>query len=224
MTRALKAYSVLEHDENTGGIVFAKTNGAARSIGSGQFADGDFHSVYARRTPWADAFVDTGNVPASIAIAHGWSFECWCGAMVDEDALQEKGLPIDGAIGTVNGGTVYCSQACKDAAAEDRRLRKIHELAMLATLAELVLCRFPDAKILGDKSYAYAERRDEAFIVDSARVWFEFPGMKHAPATIELMRKYCIVGPLVPEFHCCNGDREAFEAWAKEQKTKRAQP
>lgn len=47
----LKAYSVTEEYENTGGIIFAEHNIVARRIGASEYADGDFHAVTCRRAP-----------------------------------------------------------------------------------------------------------------------------------------------------------------------------
>ncbi len=223
MTRPLKAYSVLEHDEYTGGIVFARTAAQARRDGANAFHGGDPDYVFSRREPWADAYVETGQVPAALAVAHGWNFECWCGARISEDEHVDRGLPIEGILGTVNG-SAYCSQACVDHEREHKRQSAIHKGAMLGILREMLIRRMPDARILEDRLHAYAQEDDGIWIVDEASVHFEFPGMKHGPASLDLRRGYRVIGPLRPTFHCCGGDREAFESWALEQKAKRAQP
>lgn len=44
MTKPLKAYAVLEHDENTGGIVFARHSVVARREGAARYDD-EFENV-----------------------------------------------------------------------------------------------------------------------------------------------------------------------------------
>lgn len=53
-------------------------------------------------------------------------------------------------------------------------------------------------------------------ITYQAVVSFKFPGMKIAPATCRMERGHNhdrFIGPIRPEFSCCYGDKEAFEAW-----------
>lgn len=103
----MKAFSVQETDERTGGIVFAKTNAQARRQGSSAYSDGDFHSVECYRAPWADRYALQGYVPTNAMIANGWHYECWhCGQYLpDEEADFEAA--------TGNGHTAFCNELCE---------------------------------------------------------------------------------------------------------------
>jgi len=73
--KQLRAYSVTEEDEQTGGIVFARSSAESRRIGSSKFGDGDFNWGQARRAQWADRYAP-GPVPTLVMLANGWWFTC----------------------------------------------------------------------------------------------------------------------------------------------------
>ncbi|SEM52789.1 hypothetical protein SAMN05192583_0521 [Sphingomonas gellani] len=69
--KPLKAYTVLEHDERTGAIYFARHAIVARKAGAAEYGDGELSYVTCNRAPWADRFADTGAVPAAVMVEHG---------------------------------------------------------------------------------------------------------------------------------------------------------
>ncbi|PZU80665.1 MAG: hypothetical protein DI528_22220 [Shinella sp.] len=141
MTAALKpirAFAVLERCENTGGGVFARQDIVARKLGACTYSDGDIANVECRRAHWADEFADTGVVPAKLAIAHNWRFECHgCGATINEDWLAEAGLELDGVIGSVNG-RVFCCAECKQRHDDIETRKKLVGEEFLETLRAVV--------------------------------------------------------------------------------------
>ena len=68
----LKAYSVLETDENTGGIVFASRKEQAIRRATARYFDGEEPETVCQRAPWADQHANSG-VPASLMIQHGFT-------------------------------------------------------------------------------------------------------------------------------------------------------
>ncbi|MCC2107965.1 MAG: hypothetical protein KDJ40_10555 [Hyphomicrobiales bacterium] len=223
---SLRAFAVLETDENTGSIYFASSNIAARRRGANDHADGEIRDVTCYRTPWADAFAHTQQVPASVAVANGWHFECaGCGARIDENTACEDLEPsqnggfdeivIRDIIGFVDG-PVWCSPSCKEVDDERRRARRDAEQAAIAGVRAMILRRFPDA-IISVPGHAYAgfTSIDGRYLVEEISQNFEFPGMKIGPATLHQRRSHSsFIGPIRPQFYCCNGDKDAFKAYA----------
>lgn len=216
---ALKAYSVLENNENTGAIYFAEHAIVARRLGANDYADGDLSYVTCRRAPWADEWANKDeDVPARIMIANGWHFECCgCGARVDEDYLYDEDLPLNGVIGTQRS-RVFCSEICECEFKLHEAIRRDRERRMIDVMKSLVLKRFPTVKFSEAKDnwkpHAHAEKRNESWQVTQAVVSFAFPGMKIAPASYRFNLDHHKIGPVKPHFTCCFGDKEAFEAWA----------
>ncbi|WP_257556484.1 hypothetical protein [Sphingobium sp. CFD-2] len=239
----IKAYSVQETCEGTGGIVFAKHNVVARRIGARRHGDGDFDSVTCHRAPWADRYAEDGHVPASAAIEAGWWFECaGCGRRINEDLpnawAQEMGRdePLRGQqllyarwrpdhiIGYMDTA-VFCRKACKVRHDRHEAERERRQNRAIDAFKRIILKRFPDAAIcdnVGDDEpyyrrhhHAYATTVKGRWRVKQIKVAFAFPGMKIAPASLEYNpQSYDMREHRKPAFRCCNGDKEAFEAWA----------
>lgn len=215
----LKAYSVLEKDEFTGDIYFASKAIYAAKWGANEYSDGELGGVQCRRAAWADAYFETG-VPARVAVNHGWRFECYgCGVTVDSDLECEHRLPLAGICGKVSGA-VYCSARCKWKKKRDDARRKEAEQAAIDDFKEIVLARFPDADFADDEDkfrshHAYVTRspRSGFWHRRQVAVSFRFPGMKIGPANFR-MGEHHKIGPPTAGYTCCNGDREAFEAYA----------
>ena len=231
---ALKAFAVLEEDENTGGIIFAKHAVTARRIGANEYAGGEFGYVRCHRAPWADQFAGTGIVPASVMVENGWHFECAsCGRQIDSDlawlyddgieepdttdtALRYKGWTPDHVIGSQNS-LVYCNRQCKDENdAYEAKRKRIQDRA-IRLYERHILRRFPDAEIVrGDDRYmrphAYATKHKGRWRLTQVAVSFNFPGMKYGPACLLRDERYDKREPAA--FTCCGGDREVFEAYA----------
>ena len=94
----LKAYQVLETTENTGGIVYAKTNAQARREGSERCGDGDFHGWECHRAPEFDHLYPHGPDLVDLFYA-GWFMDC---AECRQRATHDSG-------GVVINGSFYCS-------------------------------------------------------------------------------------------------------------------
>lgn len=225
----MKAFAVLENDEHTGAIFFADHAVIARRLGANEYGDGEFCNVSCRRAPWADGCAETGLVPAALMVANGWHFECTgCGVRIDEDLPhldEDDGRYTDWSTRDIIGtqhSVVYCDQRCKDAhgayLAEQRRRQE----RQVERFKKLVVRRFPEARLVNDPErrlgyhHAYCFRRGERWVVDQVFVAFEFPGSKFGAARLEYnQRSY---GSRKPHFTCCGGDKDAFEAWARQQR------
>lgn len=243
----LKAYCVQETCEGTGGIVFAKHAVVARRRGAQIHGDGDFSGVTCHRAPWADKFAERGSVPASAAVWAGWWFECTgCGRKINEDMpylwesevggdeklrgqqlLYARWTPKD-VIGDMDA-MVFCRRSCQMAHAAHEAERQRRQDSAIEAFKRIIRKRFPDAVIPENdpadasfwnrRHHAYATKRRGRWRIEQIRVGFEFPGMQIAPATLEYNPKsYEERERRKPAFHCCNGDKEAFEAWAATSK------
>lgn len=216
----LKAFAVLEEGENTGGIVFAEHPIVARKRGADEYNNGELGGLSCRRAPWADQYAG-GTVPVRVMIANGWRFECCgCGATIDEDWLSDNDLPLAGVIGT-QYSRIYCCEICEARDNLERAIKRDHERRAIDALKAFVRKRFPGVSFATRENCtprAYASKTDGTWQVREAVVAFEFPGMKIGAATCRLQRAQHherLIGPVWPEYSCCAGDRDAFEAWAK---------
>lgn len=212
-------------------VVFAKSSAAARRMGANEL-NCEFESVdLCRRAPEFDTFADRGFVPAEELIAAGWRFECnGCSNWVSTDtiAVDESGyealdeddneIPIN-PIYEDHG--VWCSPECKARHFEDKRIRKGMQDAAIEDFKRRVHRRFPDVEFTTgehSKPHAYAYQRNGVYGLKQVVVYFTFPGQKIGPASYrwDLEDCYELIGPRPPVYTCCNGDREAFEALARE--------
>lgn len=229
MSGPLKAYAVLEHDERTGGIIFAHHAIVARRWGANEWGDGELTSVSCNRMPGLDRFAEAGRVPASVLVEAGWHFECWCGARVDDDSLAGRGLPASGVIG-FSDGMVFCCEACLLRFYRERSQRRRFERRVIERLQRFVAERLPGVAFGGIKAkqHVYAERSGRLLLLREAHISFAFPGMAIGPAQFVLRQperhfrdRREPFGPPTAAFWCCNGDRAAFEAFAAEHRAKR---
>jgi hypothetical protein len=222
----LKAYSVQETCEGTGGIVFARYAVVARREGACQFGDGDFHAVTCVRTPWADQYAADGDVPIGEMIEMGWYFECGgCGARIDTDYLAERGWLSDDVVGTQHS-TPYCNAICEARDRLHRAEAAYHERRWIRRFRAIVRRRFPNAVLVPGEGVsggarAYAAKRNDRWTIQEADVRFEFPGMQIAPASLSYRRRepdQWTREPFAyakPAWSCCYGDQAAFEAYAR---------
>jgi len=214
---ALKAYAVLEKDECTGGIYFAHHSIVAAKAGANEYGDGELSYVTCRRAPWADEYAGR-SIPAKVAIDHGWNFECHgCGLTIDADLEGEHRLPVHGVIGTMQGN-VYCCARCKWKYLKREARRKLEAAAAIEDFKAIVRTRFPDADFADDETphmshHAYVTQGRGGWHRSQVIVAFRFPGMTIGPAHFRMDDRHRI-GPPIAGYTCCNGDREAFEAYA----------
>ncbi|MBO9459007.1 hypothetical protein [Labrenzia sp. R5_0] len=223
-----KAYSVQETFEHTGAIIFAERNIEARKWGAGEFNDGELGGLMVYRAPWADRYREYGKIPASEMIAHGWWFECVeCGERLSEDWLYDNRRSLDDIIGH-QGGAVFCCTGCARRFYSIKRRRKAEEQRAIDAFKGIVRRRFPDAVFndsVEDDSNRFSERH-HAYVIPGKGGWhwqqvvvsFQFPGMKYGAAQL-MLNETRSIGPALATFSCCNGDKEAFEAFAEQQKT-----
>lgn len=209
---AVKAFAVLVDYENTGGIVFAKSNVVARRLGANQYADGEFSHVSCRRAPYADDYAERP-MPAWLMVAHGWRFDCSaCGVRIDEDCIEEAGLEIGGVIGHQNGH-IYCDSVCEAAHEMERAGSKYRAARWYRRFERIILRKFPRAEIV--RGGRFFTRNYHSHLVAGKHrtqqiiVSFDFEGRKYAYASLRYDRGKGI------RFECSAGDRATFEDWVK---------
>jgi hypothetical protein len=220
--KPMLAYAVLEENESTGGVIYARSAIAARRLGANEYADGDFSYVTCHRAPWADGYCDKP-IPVGLMILHGWHFECGhCGGLIDEDMLDEKQIEPDDVIGHEHS-EAYCDARCEAGAALTKAQAEHVQKRWLRRFAKIVKRRFPDAVPV--LKCAHASFRDGRHVIAQVTVAFDFPGQQHWPAELTWRRKnehermYRRRGVQPhrsnkPRYECAAGDREAFEAYA----------
>jgi hypothetical protein len=211
----LKAYSVTEHDENRGEIYFAKHAIVARRLGADQYGDSELSNVSCRRVPWADKFAAQGDIPIYDLINNGWHFECHgCGGQMDSDWFYDNNLKLEGAVGSMRTPTFCCAQ-CQIEDEHRNALLKDQRTEAIEMMKGVLLRRFPTAEVIEKDTHAYVTGDHPSFVWEQVIIRFKYPGMKYGPAELRLDRKYGKPGPHRPEFTCCGGDVEAFNAWAE---------
>ena len=176
-----RAYSVMEEDEGTGGIVFAKSNAHARRLGSEQFGNGDFDWGKAVRLPWADSYFHSGRkVPAADRIAHGWHFECsLCGHRIDQDDIDEH--PKRFKIVEV-GERVFCNANHRNAFVLSKQHRKLIGDGCIYKMQKDLLALYPGVWLAGDPHVYVEHVKRHKWYVKECHVSFAFPGSKYGLA------------------------------------------
>lgn len=231
----LKAFSVLEDCEYTGGIIFAKTGIEARRRGADEYNGGEFGGLIVRRMRDLDRFAATRKVPARLLVAAGWHFECrGCDMNIEEDELLDRRMDVDGVIG-FEGVDVWCCKACCARDLRHRRREAQFRADYTKVLSGMVYRRFPEAEING--VHIYCTHGDQstrgAFIVRQAVVAFGLPCLKFGDATMRIEERQWrhatpsggrsggySYGPPSPAWYVCNGDREAFERYCADMARK----
>jgi hypothetical protein len=190
LTKPVAAKAFMVSDDEHSVIQFSQHAVSARRQGAIELGT-EFEFVSCRRAPYADAYSESGQVPAKVLLAHGWWQTCQhCASQVSEDGEDENGEPLEPVY---EGGNVYCNQGCKDAEAFDRLERaKRKQEVINATIA-----RWPEAKI----TYANDHDRDR-------RVIFFFDGGA-GDVTWKLGERTVLISPL---------DLHAYHAWDCRQK------
>jgi hypothetical protein len=203
MSNRLLAYAVQEDCENTGGIVFAKSNAAARRAGSQTFGDGDFNWGRAIRAPWADEY-SPGPVPFKAMFEQGWWQECsFCGRKIQQGECDDDG-PVAFDI-VEEGGHVYCTPKCHAGEIERQAREAVLKDETVGKMTGTLLERMPGACVCGSP-HVYVRRKTGT--VEEARVYFIFPGQRFG--TAEFMIGKAGEDPYVMVSH---GDRAAFYRW-----------
>lgn len=242
---ALKAYAVNEKYESTGAIFFAKHDIVARRTGADEYGDGELSYVTCRRARWADHCAETGIVPVSLMVEHGWHFECsGCGVRIDEDlcyrdeddidepettdeALRFKDWEPADIIGHQHS-QVFCNQACMDADLAYRAECRRREARVIERFRAIILRRFPGVDFPDDReryrgyAHAYVTKRNGRWHVQQVHVPFTFPGQQHGPASLDYDPDSSWYARRKVRFMCAGGDKERFEAFAAETKARAA--
>lgn len=208
MSDGLKAFSVQEEDEGTGGIVFASSNVVARRLGANLYNDGEFAGLMVRRVAWADEYAP-GPVPELVMVEHGWWFECMgCGVRIDESLEADN---EDGTFRTLKpvelGHNLYCSDECHTAYVTDRAARKGAEALAAAALEAELGAKFPGVTIVGP-THVYVIKVDGIYAPKQVVVSFSFPG-----STVGLGRYRIDEIGEAPHLTVCAGDKDAWDAW-----------
>lgn len=210
----MKAFIVQETDEGTGGVIFAKSNIAARKIGASEYNGGEIGGMSVHRAPGLDQYAETG-VPARVMIEEGWWFECsGCGMRINEENLSEDGRPVSGVVGVMDS-LVFCCALCHEQWTETQRRKREAGDAFLAKLKQHAARRLGAVDFVAGefKEHVYVVEVDGHLIVRQAVVSFKFPGMAVGPANLRYDEAHND-GPQPLVFYCCNGDKDAFEAFA----------
>jgi len=237
MSEKQKAYSVLETDEGTGGIVFASSRGQAVRRATARYFDGEEPETSCTRASWADVHAG-GPVPAGEMVEHGWRFECsGCSRTIDGDMrdldgdLEEAtgGLYQDWTPAAVIGtqdSAVYCTARCqeKDRIRKDKS-RRMRDRAV-ARFTRILLDRLPDARPVDVEAYGGrpgAEFRDEDGVplLQSVTVPFGFPGSHYGYAAIQYSPRGFHADRRI-SYVCPSGDAEAFDVFLATQDRSRA--
>lgn len=244
-----KAYSCMETEEYIGAVIFAKSNLEARKIAANEFNDGHLGGLTVKRAPWADEFGARHLIPISVMVDHGWHFECtWSGITIDSNLYEygydwynpdTKEYEIDASyIGQKPVGfqesVCFAIQEYADKWKEAKRLEKEFNEKQIKIYQNYVLSKLPDAVLINEEGYGRSSRitscemktffnsgLNERYI-RSFDIPFSFPGMQHW-AALKFDQQpgyYHQMGPIKPHFICANGDVEAFNAWAAQQKEK----
>lgn len=210
-SKPLKAFQVGSDYSETATIIFAKTNAQARRLGSG----GEWDGWECRRAPWADRY-SPGPVPAQDAVDHGWWFECLgCGRRISDLGYDDEGNDFEckDVVGTLDGG-VFCCPACEKEYLEDEARKEAFGQSIIEIIKDRIMSRY-GAVAFSDKLIPfYVREHDGTLIAHEVRVNFDFPGQKHGPATAEIREEHSKIGPSNIGILVCNGDLEAFKAWA----------
>lgn len=243
----LKAYACMEPYENTGAVIFAKSNIEARRWGADEFHDGELAGMIVNRAPWADKYGSRNKVPISVMVDNGWHFECcWSGVTIDSE-IYEYGVEIWNPQTneyeydeTLKGkepvgfqeSIYFACQEYADKWYEYKRLEKEFHEQELKYYRGIVLKNFPDAILMNGEGYMRRESigsydmKSGDFIghglryVNGLHIPFGFPGMKHWAALEYRQPEYGKIGPTCPDFICANGDLEEFKKWSVGQKEK----
>ena len=194
-----KAYSVMEEDDNTGGLVYARTNAEARRRGAQQYGDGDFFWGKARRAPWADEYYPE-SVPHDVQIAHGWRFEChYCGHVLCEDDIT------DGYKVVAVGEKVYCGTMCCNSDVLLKQHTKLIGEGCIFKMQKDLLALYHGIWFTGEPHVYVEHPKHHKFSVKECHVYFSFPGAKHGHAS------YGFHNHEKPGLLICAGDIPAWE-------------
>ena len=213
---SLTAFSIIEELEGTGAIYFAKHAITAKKAFANEHNDGDLGGITCRRAAWADDYADKP-LPANLMVEHGWWFECVeCGNRIELQNFEDEGRDISAIVGTQHS-LVFCDAICAEQYTAKKRACRVVEDDAIAFLRTKVLDRLPGVEFVTGNGieHAYARWKNGRPVLHQAVISFNFPGQKIGPASLR-MDDVDSKWLALPTFHCCSGDRDAFEAFAAE--------
>lgn len=207
----LKAYTVLEDNENTGDIFFARHAIVARRLGANEFNDGELGGLTCRRAHWADKYAKAGHVPFTAKFDYGWWIECTgCGATIREGADEEEdddGDPVEPYDLVERGDCVFCRPACYDRWKADRAETKRIKEETIGEMTDMLLRLVPGAVLTGD-SHVYVSYHEKPRRAQQCVIHFAFPGMLIGSASYRFDK-----AGEKPTVLVCRGDLYAFSHW-----------
>ena len=232
----LKAYAVLNNDDYTGGIFFAKNNITARKAGANEYADGEIGEVTCKRAPFADAYRKNKKVPVSVKIDHGWHYECnSCGIRIDEDLSYRFGENEEHEAESFkryenwnsekiveDGSLVYCDQKCSENHKLDEAQRKTQESRHRLRLERFLIKRLSGIHLVNKEGYRsyvhiYCSRNSNGKItLQQASIPFEYPGMKYGQGSLNFQRTVHHKSQRRLSYNCASGDIEVFTEFLRQ--------
>lgn len=225
-------------------IIFARSSIEAKRRWSNEHWNGDeIAGITAKRKPEWDQHAP-GPVPALELIDAGWWFECHgCGCHINNDDIGTRDrsyrtradYDLDREYGPdisiplmepveLPSQRVWCCAQCRDHDLAKRAMIKRWENRIVGWMGRRVLKRFPEAVLIPFRdstmrTHCYVGLDAGLWTAKQAIVCFTWPGMKIGPASLRIDSEYRSSSqwrkkPRRAQWSCCNGDREAFEAYA----------
>lgn len=188
--KILKAFSVIDKEEHTGGIVFASTAKEAERKGAIKYEMYDPRVTPSTRAPYADCYSDTGIVPASTLIENGWTFSCSsCGETIDDDAFNERDFYPCDVCGNQDG-PIFCNKTCKAKYEYIKALTEHFGLRWRRRLARLVKSKIPSAQIIPETimTKPYVDKTKNGYKINDIRVEFKIPEIEDFKGLIKVKR------------------------------------
>lgn len=206
------AFCFTEPCENTGGIIFARSNIEARKTGALEWNGGELAGCRCYRAPLLDKYAGGPVSGVDMILHYNWWLRCiGCQQRVDLEVIESDRLqPLD-----AGDQAIWCSKKCRHETRmqgfREQRLKKI----VINTMVEALKRVLPGAEPLLDKSgvnrpHVFIGRHDR---VEQAALAFAFPGMKYGPGHYRIDVK----AP-EPRIMVCAGDIETFKAWRETQR------
>lgn len=218
----MKAYICTTEYDGAGGVVFAKSNLAARKISANEWNDGELGGMHVNRAPSLDQYFGAG-VPAKVLIRDfGWSWEdgcANCGRGLNAWQLEEDGIDIEGVVGT-DTSLVFCCQSCSDAYSYEKEMKNNAGMKVIEFLIEYVKRMFDGVSV--KRTHHFTTGKGGLYTTEQAIVDFDFPGSRYG-ASIRMEDRFVhgrtIMMPHIPYFTCANGDLEAWNRMVENAKT-----
>lgn len=126
MTATLKAYIVTEPEENTGGVIYAKSAIEARRWGADLYSDGELRGMSCCRAPALDDKRGDKRAEMQYLLAMGWWFES---AAIGDGTLTDDDNPFVTREGEIYRTPCQWLATAEADAIEQAAARRFHEWA-----------------------------------------------------------------------------------------------